>query len=239
MIKAAKLICPSETQNFESIKLSRRTVGRRIETFGDHIKNTIKTKIKDFVAYSLALDETTDLVDTSQLVLFIRGVDNTLSPQEYLLDLVPLKSRTTGEVIFEAVCSVLETNEVSLMKLVSVATDGAPALCGEKLGFVGRLKSHLKNIGKPEELQAYHCIIHQEALSAKIINLQHVMDVVTKTINKIKSKALMHRQFRQLLRDIDENYEDLVYYTEVRWLSRGKMLKRFFDLRILFQWPIT
>lgn len=60
--------------------------------------------------------------------------------------------------------------------------------------------------------------------------MKHVMDVVIKCVNGIRSKSLKHRQFRKLLKDLGEEYEDLPYYTEVRWLSRGKMLRRFFDV---------
>lgn len=42
---------------------------------------------------------------------------------------------------------------------------------------------------------------------------------------------MTHRQFRQFLSDTEADHRDLVYYSEVRWLSRGAALKRFFDLR--------
>jgi hypothetical protein len=46
-----------------------------------------------------------------------------------------------------------------------------------------------------------------------------------------KSKALNHRQFKQLLEELETEYGDLVYYCKVRWLSKGNMLKRFFELK--------
>ncbi|KAJ4444393.1 hypothetical protein ANN_06185 [Periplaneta americana] len=42
--------------------------------------------------------------------------------------------------------------------------------------------------------------------------------------NKIKFKALKHPQFRKLLEDMESDYEDLIYYTDVRCLSRGKQI---------------
>lgn len=40
-----------------------------------------------------------------------------------------------------------------------------------------------------------------------------------------------HRTFREFLNEVDAEYEDIVYFSEVRWLSRGKVLTRFFKLR--------
>ena len=57
------------------------------------------------------------------------------------------------------------------------------------------------------------------------------MSKVVSSISFIKSRALNHRQFKEFLEDVEAEYGDLVYYCEVRWLSKGKMLKRFYDLR--------
>jgi hypothetical protein len=67
---------------------------------------------------------------------------------------------------------------------------------------------------------------------------------VTKLIYFIRSKALNHRQFEEFLAEFDSDFGDVIYNTEIRWLSRGAMLKRiynlknklqaFIDIRILF-----
>ncbi|CAK1578448.1 unnamed protein product [Parnassius mnemosyne] len=103
--------------------------------------------------------------------------------------------------------------------LSGVATDGAPSMIGVNSGLVTLLKKHLqeKNINA-EYLMQFHCIIHQEALCSKKIEFQNVMKVVVSTVNFIKSRGLNHRQFRQFLDDIESEYGDLLYYTEVRWL---------------------
>ena len=50
-------------------------------------------------------------------------------------------------------------------------------------------------------------------------------------MNFIHSHGLRHREFQNFLQNLDSELEVLVYYTEIRWLSRGKLLKRVFDLR--------
>lgn len=58
-----------------------------------------------------------------------------------------------------------------------------------------------------------------------------VVSVVLKCINYIRSGALQYRLFRDLLEKMKAVHGDVLYFTEVCWLSRGSVLKRFFDLR--------
>ena len=51
---------------------------------------------------------------------------------------------------------------------------------------------------------------------------------VTKIINFIKGRALIHREFNSFLEEIDPDLTGLLYYTDARWLSKGKMSARFF-----------
>ena len=55
------------------------------------------------------------------------------------------------------------------------------------------------------------------------------MDAVVGTVNFIRARGLNHRQFNKLLNETDAPI--LPYHTEVRWLSRGLVLKRFYELR--------
>jgi hypothetical protein len=50
-------------------------------------------------------------------------------------------------------------------------------------------------------------------------------------VNYITGRALNHCQFSQLLEDMDNQFADVPFNTEVRWLSCHKALKRFYLLR--------
>lgn len=111
-------------------------------------------------------------------------------------------------------------------KLACICTDGAASMRGRENGLLALLK-------KDESFSSFitfHCIIHQHALLGKVLKLDHVMKVVVEIVNFIRARALNHRQFRQLLEDVDAEYDDLVLHTDVRWLSRGKVLERFSSL---------
>lgn len=56
------------------------------------------------------------------------------------------------------------------------------------------------------------------------------MGIVITAVNKIKSHALNDRLFRELCLDNDEQFERLLLHTEVRWLSKGNCVRRFYYL---------
>ncbi|KFD63472.1 hypothetical protein M514_24398 [Trichuris suis] len=93
------------------------------------------------------------------------------------------------------------------------------------------LRTKIENSHPDSSFAHFHCIIHQQNLCSKILKLDHVLSLVTKTVNYIRGRALNHRQFSQLLEDTDNQFTDVPFYTEVRWLSCHKMLKRFYLLR--------
>ena len=76
-------------------------------------------------------------------------------------------------------------------------------------------------------------MIHKAALVSKTIpkRLHEHMFVVIKVVNYVKSSALNTRLFSKLCKDMIVVYTALLYRTQVRWLSKGNMLSRIFELR--------
>ena len=62
---------------------------------------------------------------------------------------------------------------------------------------------------------------------------------VKKLINFIKKRYLLHRELVKILEEMDSEYTNVLYYTEVRWLSKGSMASRmyylFLKIREFFQ----
>ena len=56
------------------------------------------------------------------------------------------------------------------------------------------------------------------------------MKVVNGIVKNIRRKGLHHGQFRKVVEDIDSEYEDVPYYSEVQRL-RGRMMTRVYALR--------
>nr|XP_022904403.1 general transcription factor II-I repeat domain-containing protein 2-like [Onthophagus taurus]XP_022904404.1 general transcription factor II-I repeat domain-containing protein 2-like [Onthophagus taurus] len=234
LIAAAEDISPEKVHIYKQISLSHQTVARRVDDISNEISLNLNEHTKQFVYYSLALDETTDIKDTSQLAIFIRGVDNKLKVTEELLDLVSLKDTTTGKDIKDAVLKCAEDRQLDLKKLIGITTDGAPSMIGKNIGAVTLICKHIESLGQNTsflDLFICHCFLHIENLCAQSLNMSHVMSVVINIINKIKNNSLKHRQFQEYLRELESEYCDLIYYAKIRWLSRGKCLLRFWNLR--------
>ena len=104
-------------------------------------------------------------------------------------------------------------------------------MSGTGIGFVGLLKSALKEKNISDDIAIFHCIIHQQNLCAKSLKFKHVLSPVNEAINFIRARGLNHRQFQNFLNDLDTEHQDLTYSSEVRWLSKRGMLRRFYELR--------
>jgi hypothetical protein len=82
MMKAAELVCPEKRQAFANISLTRNTIAERISELSADVDSQLKQSVKSFIAFSVAIDESTDITDVAQLAIFIRGVDETLTVTE-------------------------------------------------------------------------------------------------------------------------------------------------------------
>ncbi|VEN48298.1 unnamed protein product [Callosobruchus maculatus] len=226
----AEILYPEKKKDFSNISLSRQTIARRVDDIGKHIEDNLKNRASEFIFYALALDESTDMTDTAQIAIFIRGVDAHFNKTEELAALYPLKDTTKSRDLLEVVTSTLNRFSLQLENLSGLTTDGAPAIVGKHEGLVKLIENEASKVGNTSLLN-FHCIIHQENLCAKSLKMDHVMKVVVKVVNFIRSKGLNHRQFQEFLKSLDSEYGDVTFFAEVRWLTRAKMLKRVFDLK--------
>ncbi|XP_045137215.1 general transcription factor II-I repeat domain-containing protein 2-like [Portunus trituberculatus] len=90
------------------------------------------------------------------------------------------------------------------------------------------IKENVVSKQKLPDLKGTHCLIHREALASKTVpkNLHDALTVIINIVNYVKGSALKTRLFRELCRDTA-----LLFHTQVRWLSKGNMLARVFELR--------
>ena len=150
---------------------------------------------------------------------------------EEFVQLMAMNDTTTGKDIFIALQRELTDMKLDFSKLINVTTGSAPAMVGQEKDVVSLLERRMKDLEISHKIKKLHSIIHQEALCAKSLKLKEVMDVVVKTVNLILSRGLNHRQFQQFLLETQVEFGDLTYFCNVQWLSRGKMLQRFYALR--------
>ena len=189
----AEIAFPDKKDIISKISLSRFTIGRRIEDLSENIIATLGERIHKFEWCSLAaLDESCDISDKSQLAIFVRGIDSNFNITEELGSLIPTKGTTTGKDLYNELKSMLENLSIPLDKIVDISTDETPAMASMNVGIAGTLFNDIKNL-TGREIFVNHCIIHQQNLCAKVLNMPNVTTPVIKLVNFLKSQALNHR----------------------------------------------
>ena len=131
---------------------------------------------------------------------------------------------TTVKDLFDALLKVMVDFNLDYKLLKGITTDGAPSMMEKINGLAVPFEKYVVDNGSCS-LLTLHCIIHQQNLCARSVKLRDVKDVVIKSINLIRSPDLNDRQFKALLTEMIDEHGDLVYYTEVRWIGRGRLLK--------------
>ena len=106
--------------------MPRRTDRRR------YSQQVTKKKAESFKLYSLALDESNDIKDTAQLLIVIRGINDSFEITEEFLTMESLEGRMRGQVLYDRVSAVIERMNLPWGKLANVTTDGSPNLTGKK-----------------------------------------------------------------------------------------------------------
>lgn len=226
-IDMARIMCGDESsKKLQKIPLSNDTIRLRINDMSFDIKNQLISAIKIAGLFSIQLDETTDVSKDAQLMVYVRYPGLT-DIQEDILFCKPMSTTTRGEDIFLMVDSFFKEEGLNWNQCFSICTDGAAAMTASQKGFSTRAKQ------MNPQIISIHCLLHRQNLASKKLSpeLCIVLDEIVAVVNFIKSRALNCRIFRELCFEFGAEYEHLLYYSEVRWLSRGKVVQRVLSLR--------
>jgi len=212
-------------QEIIKIPLSNNTIQRRILDLSDNIEESVISKFQNSL-FALQIDESTDISNHAQLIAFIRVIDEDAIINQFLC-CKELPTTTKGQDIFDTITACLEKYGLSWNLCVGICTDGAPSMVGSVKGFTSLVEKQNPNIVRT------HCFLHREVLVSKITQneLKEVLNQVIEMVNFIKTRPLKSRIFELLCKDMDSHYVRLLLHTEVRWLSKGKVLSRVIELQ--------
>ena len=114
-------------EKFKTVSLSHQTMARRVADLSQHVTCKLKSAMKNCSYFSVALDESVDVTDISQLMIFARLVDQSFEVQKELLTLYPLIGGRKGSDIYEALNFVV-SEFGGFKKCSCIVTDGAKAM---------------------------------------------------------------------------------------------------------------
>ncbi|CAH1991799.1 unnamed protein product [Acanthoscelides obtectus] len=104
--------------------------------------------------FSIQLDESTLPDNAALLLAYVRFIMNQEINEE-LLFARTLITDTKGESIFHVLKDYFIEKAIPLSNIISVATDGVPAMVGRYRGFISYLKQNVSGV------LAIHCVIHR------------------------------------------------------------------------------
>lgn len=227
MMKAVNLILgEASAKKMRQVALSNNTIQRRISKMSIDVKEQVLTEIKSSPLFSFQLDESTDVSSCSQLLVFVRYINSGDIKDEFLF-CSALETTTKADDVMEKVSTFFKEEDLQWENVCGVCTDGAPAMLGSKSGFQSRVKK------LAPQAKGIHCMIHRYALASRTLptSLMEVLESVIKIVNYIKTQALNTRLFKELCKDMNADHEVLLFYTAVRWLSKGNVVNRVFEMK--------
>ena len=100
-------------------------------------------------------------------------------------------------------------------------------MLGRKSGFQAGMKAVSPFV------TSVYCSVHRFALAAKLLpsGIKTSLNLVVKMVKYITASALKSCLFKVICENIGSEYTPLLFYLEVRWLSRGNTTMRLFVLR--------
>nr|XP_045006431.1 zinc finger MYM-type protein 6 isoform X2 [Jaculus jaculus] len=225
----SEVLGSSAGDKMKTIPLSNNTIGCRIDRLSADIEDQLIQKVRESKWFALQIDESSEISTLTLLLCYIRFIDYDCSDiKEELLFCIEMPSQVTDFEIFELINKYIDSKSLNWNHCVGFCTDGAASLTGRW----SRLRSKIQEIAK-NTVTFTHCFIHREHLAGKNLSpcLHEILLQSAQIISFVKSNASNSRMLTILCEEMGSEHVNLPLNAEVRWLSRGRILTRLFELR--------
>ncbi|KAL4083263.1 hypothetical protein QTP88_028593 [Uroleucon formosanum] len=142
--------------------------------------------------------------------------------------MVDICSELFADEIFKTMNSYMISKNINWASCIGICTDGAVSMTGIHSGVVSRVKEVAH-----AHLISTRCFIHREQLAVKDMgkNFNDILNQCTTIINFIRARAINSRIFSVMCKEFGSVYNNVLFHSHIRWISRGKILTRFIELR--------
>ncbi|XP_039113481.1 SCAN domain-containing protein 3 isoform X1 [Hyaena hyaena] len=222
-----EMLGESAAKKVAQVPLSNDTIARRIQELASDMEDQLVEQVKEAKYFSLQLDECRESAGAMVLLVYVRFEHGDDIKEEFFFS-ASLPANTTSSELCEAVKNyVVNKCGLEFQFCVGVCSDGAASMTGRRSEVVAQIKE------LAPECKITHCFIHREGLAMKKISaeLNSVLTDTVKIVNYVKSNALNSRLFSLLCDNMEADHKQLLLHAETRWLSRGKVLSRMFEIR--------
>ena len=129
-----KIVRGKKADDMRKIPLLNNTVSRRISAISDDQREQLILRIKEGIKFSIQLDESADITNMANLLVYVRYIYNN-EINEDLLFCLQMNTRKTGMDIFQKVDTFFTNIGLQWKDCVAICTDGAAAMTGHTAGF--------------------------------------------------------------------------------------------------------
>ena len=113
ILESVKLVLGEKaSQTMKQISLSNDTIKSRIHEMSDNIKSKVLSKIDSSPVFALQLDESTDISNLSQLLVYVRYVADERINEEFLF-CQPLETTSKAVDVFQMLIDFFDKTELS------------------------------------------------------------------------------------------------------------------------------
>jgi hypothetical protein len=134
-IAMATTVCGEEAaKTMDMIPLSNNSAKRGINLISEDMLDQVITSLEKTEKFSLQTNESVDIGNNPQLMVFVRYKEEVNYHEEFLF-CSSLSTTTRGEDIFQLADNFFKNYALEWTKCLAVCTDGAPSMFGRRLGF--------------------------------------------------------------------------------------------------------
>ncbi|XP_068235592.1 protein FAM200C-like [Palaemon carinicauda] len=165
------------------------------------IKEQVVAAIKESRKCSMQLDESTDVSDFGQILVYVRYQGKS-DIEENFLFCKQLETTTTGEDLFKLVDSFIKEKGLRWDQCSSVCSDGAPAMLGAHQGFTASVK----------QVKATVIVTYYEE-NASLLDVQSVivghLEKLSEEFHRYIPDGELHDKYRWVCRPFDVHAENV------------------------------